>query len=43
MKFKQVTRHFLPLRYKYLPQQLVLEHSQRVLISHRGRSSFTRV
>jgi hypothetical protein len=43
MKFKPVARHCLPLRYKYLPQHLILELSQPVLISHRVRSRFTRV
>jgi hypothetical protein len=38
MKFKPFARHFLPLRCKYLPQQLILEHSQPVLIPYRGSS-----
>ena len=43
INFKPVIRHYIPLRYKYLPQQLTLEYSEPLLISHRGRSSFTRV
>ena len=36
MKIKPVLRHLLPLSYKYLPQQFILECSQPGLISHHG-------
>jgi len=35
--FSPVSRHFLPLRSKYLPQHLILEHLKSTLFPNRRR------